>query len=266
VNLHYLTPAGRLYELLHYISGATDAKSADKMLAEYFDLDLDTELADYFVAVGEMLLLPEEARVSVEDRGERDVARRRLDRALPRVENMFTLVPSLPSYQVKNLKSHFDAGTLSDLETASELLSEHMASLEEDGADEDDPEDESSIDRIRRLATELVEEATSADIPSDVATLIWSNGDSIVRAVDLFKIAGPENVIREYERLFGSVLMRPQAASALANTPRLRDKMLDLGKAVVLFGAAVAVPGQVAIEAANLYKALEPLVTAAVQG
>ncbi|MBF4634751.1 hypothetical protein ITJ38_10095 [Agreia pratensis] len=266
MNLHYLTPAGRLFELLKYIADVRTDKKADLALAAYYGIDLEGGLAEYVGALGETLLLPRAARESVESRPARDVARKRLERALVPVDAMFSMFPALGSYQVKHIADHFDAGTLSDLETASELLSEHLSPLEDDGPSEEEPDAESSVEKIRRLATELSVEAMNADIPYPVAIMIWKNCQDVIWAVHMFKVVGPEGVIRDFDRLFGAMVLRPEAASAIANTPTLREKLLDLGKSVVLLGAAVAVPGQIAVEAANLYKTIEPLLNAATQG
>lgn len=266
MNLHYLTPAGRLFELMTYLHRSHDQANAAYVWGEYFEIDHDRDRPAFFAATSSTLLLPAQARESVAGRGERDLAKKRLDRALEHVDAVFSLVPNLYSHQMSTLKGSIDTGTLSDLETASDVLSERLSDLEEDGVDDKGQPFESDTDLIRRLAAELAEAATESDLPADVAVLLNKNAQAIVQAIDLFKIKGPEGLFAEYERLVGAIVVRPETASAIAKSPTISQKLVDLSKTVVLFGAAFAVAGQVAIEAVNIYKTLEPLVTAATQG
>jgi hypothetical protein len=260
MDLHDYTAAGRLYKFLAFLHSEHDRTPATNSWANYFGLESPAN-PQFFVCVATLLRLPDEARESVDNFSMRDLARRRLERALPNVEAVLALAPNLVNVAMQEMKVHFDGGTLADLETCSDVLVERFATV---GLDETDTEEgETTVDQIRRLGSELALLATESGLPVEVALLLLKNAEAIVNAIDVFKIVGPEGVVREYERFVGAVMTRPEAANEIRKRPKLTEKVVELSKAVVVLGAAFAVPGQVAIETAKFYEAIEPMVKAA---
>ncbi|TFC34996.1 hypothetical protein [Cryobacterium sp. TMT2-14] len=261
MNPHYLNPAGRLFEFLTMIWDSPDGATVSAVWGGYFEADLTNEPAKFFSAVATMLVLPDQVRLQVEQLTKPPIAKPRLVRGVDGAEIVMSYAPSTTSTTIQILKSHFDKGTLSDLETCSDILSHGLSNPQT----AESSEDESTLDAIRRLASEIMVEATKSDsaLPEEVSNLLWENAESIVRAVDLFKISGPEGIVREFDRFAGGILLRPQVRVAIVQVPSVMDKIVDLGKKVLVIGALIAMPGDLLLHGVDAYAAIEPLLGAA---
>ncbi|MFF1634940.1 hypothetical protein [Leifsonia sp. NPDC058248] len=176
-------------------------------------------------------------------------------------EAVLKLAPQAYGMQVAQAKGQFHKGTLSDLETCSRVLNGHAGIVTDD--DELDgewpaepaaesataeseskkpPKPEEPLDAIRRLAEEIIAAVSGDDVPAEAKRILWEHASAISRAVDLYKIVGPEGLRREYEGTVGAVLLHPETRALMKHDPGVWHRITEIGKMIVLLGATADVP------------------------
>lgn len=265
MNPHLLNPAGRLYEFLRRTWEAPDNAQLANVWGSYVEADANSEPAAYMTRLGELLLLPAAVREDVSRLTRPPLPKSQLLRAVPQAETVLSFAWSAAGHSVIQIRPHFHQGTLSDLETCSRILNGARGIQEDEDDDassspEDEQAEETPLETVRRLAEEILTCVREGDFPEPVARALLEYAGAIVKAADLFHISGPEGVAREYERLLGAAVRDPALRDAIRSTPGIRDRVSELAKFVTLIGAALVVPADVALKAAEAYAALAPLI------
>lgn len=262
MNPHLLNPAGRLWEFMSATWGAPDSQNLVSAWGAYLGGTPDEDRPRYFSAMSVVTGWPDEIRELVADLPKGTIPRSQLLRGVTEAEAVLKLAPQAYGMQVAQAKGQFHRGTLSDLETCSRVLNAHAGIIvdedeEEDGAEEvetagDDASDdadgkkaskpEEPLDAIRRLAEEIVATVSGDDVPEVAKRILWEHAQAITRAVDLYKIVGPEGLRREYEGTVGAVLLNPETRAVMNRDPGVWHRITEIGKMIVLLGATADVP------------------------
>lgn len=260
MSAHYMNPAGRLFEFMSWTWASQDNLNLASTWSNYLGVELNNDLAGFYSAMSEVLHLPDEVRRLVEELERPVLPKAQLLRGLEQSVAVLNLLPGATSHQIAQAKQRFHQGTLSDLETCSGILNS-VATGNVAGTDVDEP-----LDAIRNLADEIVQRVVELELSPAVERVLWEQATAIIRSVDLFKISGPEGVAREYWTMVGSLVTNPVIVAEAKHDDTLWQRIIEIGKNVVLLGAVLAVPVNLAIEANTTYAALEPLLTRIASG
>lgn len=259
MNPHLLNPAGRLYEFMKHTWESSQQEALSASWRRYFDVESPTDHASFYGALASVLKLPDQIRERVAELANPPVPRSQLLRGVDGAQALLKLANTVESVNIDGARQQFHQGTLTDLETCSHILNNSLPALPDDKADEDA---ETTLDAIRRLAEEIISEVTASgsELPVEVARLLLDYASALIRAVDLFKITGVEGVVREFDGLVGALVSNPAAVSKISGIPAVWTRIVELSKEVVILGAAISVPLQIAIQGSAALKAIEPLI------
>jgi len=253
MNSHHFNPAGRLFEFMTVTWHSQNTQSIGATWAGYLEVDLN-DRSKLYAALSQVLLLPDKARSDIEALANPILPKSQLLRPFDQVDLALEYVGSLTT-QTASVKEKFHQGTLSDLETASAFLNGRALSSDR----LEDPEQiDDTLQTIRRLANEIMEDASTAGLAPDVARLLVEYAAAIVRAVDFYRIAGPEGIAAEFERMLGGVLWRPSAyVEVREKSPSTLSKIAEVSKNVIALGALATFPADLLLKGADVISAIE---------
>jgi hypothetical protein len=252
MNPHLLNPAGRLWEFMSATWAAPDAQNLVSAWGAYLGGTPDEDRPRYFSAMSVVTAWPDDIRKLVAELPKGTIPRSQLLRGVTEAEAVLRLAPQAYGMQVAQAKQQFHQGTLSDLETCSRVLNAHEGIVVDDeeteveaqaaGEPSPGPKAEEPLDAIRRLAEEIIAAVSGNDIPAEAKRILWEHASAISRAVDLYKIVGPEGLRREYEGTVGAVLLNPETRAVMNRDPGVWHRIAEIGKMIVLLGATADVP------------------------
>lgn len=151
--------------------------------------------ARYMACMAELMQLPDEVE-SMVGQISTPIPTSKLLRPLDAVRQYLKGDP-LGTNPVSWMNSQIHTGVLSDLETTSHMLNGYVALAKEI--------DEDTLEKIRALATEIVDLAmTDEGLDADARAEFVRYAHRITEAADLYKVTGPQALVDELDRFYQS--------------------------------------------------------------
>jgi len=239
---HSRNAAGRIYSFLAFCwTTAVDTSVLD-LVAGYLELPSKAYTPQLLTAMAAFLELPGQAKREVEALIAPPIPKVTLLDELPRAENAMMALASGVQMPASAFKNYYDAGTLKSLQLTSHILNSASTVKRSVPAD--------NLDEVKKLADELVASLGEDDmIDDELRRLLFEHADAIRRSVDLFKVAGIDAVLEEFDGLAGLLMRRSNLIADIPKESKTRRAMWALLSALnVIAGignASVAIDGGV---------------------
>ena len=225
---HFANPAGRLMRLLEFCWATPDHLGVTQTWAQYLGWEDLTYSPVQMEAFAQIVALPDQVRVAIEEAQPTDEPIEELLEELPRAKDALKFDAAV-GQQLQHMKSRYDRGTIKSLQMCSWVIDRHIRR----------PESEPAIDRIKAAAQALVDEIENADsLDAEARVELLRHAESVLLAVRLVKVGGAQGVQKEGDLLLAHVLRDDGLRTKAQKIPKVWKQVAALLTGFILLGDA----------------------------